>query len=175
MHAVTSCPLPVAEDSQWYALVTRYRLEQKVAAHLRAKGVEIFLPLLNEVHHWSDRQKKISVPLFPGYVFVRISISPVSKMQVLHTEGAVRLVTFGSEPVPVPAKQIEDLRTLLSHKVPCALHPFLQVGQKVRIRGGCLDGLEGILAEKTKSLIISLECIQRSVAVRVEGYELELA
>jgi transcription antitermination factor NusG len=77
---------------------------------------------------------------------------------------------------PIPARQVDDLRRLLAQKVPCALRAFLEVGQRVRIRGGCLDGLEGILAQSSqKTLVISVECIQRSVAVTIEGYELELA
>jgi transcription antitermination factor NusG len=94
---------------------------------------------------------------------------------VLRTEGVLRFVAFGTETNPVPARQIDDLKKLLSHKVPCSLHAFLRVGQRVRIRGGCLDGLEGILEQnQEKSLVISIESIQRSVAIKIEGYELEL-
>ena len=75
----------------------------------------------------------------------------------------------------VPSRQIDDLRRLLGQKTPCALRPFLTIGQRVRIRGGCLDGLEGILSHSSqKTLVISVECIQRSVEVTIEGYELEL-
>lgn len=160
---------------QWYGVVTRYHGEKKAAACLTSKGLDAFLPLLQELHHWSDRQKKISKPLFPGYVFVRVLLSTPSKLQILQTAGVAGLVTFGAEAVPIPAKQIEDLQRLLLNNVPCAMHPFLQVGQKVRIRGGCLDGLEGILAEKEKRLVISVPCIQRSISIKIEGYELELA
>jgi transcription antitermination factor NusG len=161
-------------ECPWYTLVTRYRVEKKVAACLQSKGIETFLPVISERHHWTDRHKTICTPLFAGYVFARALLSPAAKLQILTTAGVMRLVSFGTEPLPVPAKQIEDLRTLLAHKLPCALHPFLQVGRKVRIRGGSLDGIEGILAEKDKNLIISVDCIQRSVAVTIEGYELEM-
>ena len=64
---------------------------------------------------------------------------------------------------------------LLDQGVPLALHSYLQVGQRVRIRGGCLEGLEGILVAKNgdQSLVVSVEMIQRSLAVRVSGYQLE--
>ncbi len=160
---------------QWYAIQTRHRLEKRVATQLKNKGVETFLPLLAEIHRWSDRRKPVDVPLFPGYAFVRVDQSSVARLGVLHTGGVIGFVSFGSEAPPVPAKQIEDLQTLLSRKVPCSLHPFLKVGQRVRIRGGCLEGLEGILDQRgEKNLVISLESIQRSVAIRIEGYELEL-
>ncbi len=159
----------------WFVIQTRYRFEDKVAVQLQNKGIETFLPVLNEIHRWSDRQKTISLPLFSGYVFVRLHPSAVSRMKVLRTEGVIGFVSMHGDASPIPSRQIDDLRRLLAQKVPCALSAFLKVGQRVRIRGGCLDGLEGILAESSqKSLVISIECIQRSLAVTIEGYEVEL-
>jgi len=173
-------PEPCSEDlllgEPWYAIQTRYRFEHKIAAQLQCKGVETFLPALNEVHRWSDRQKTISFPLFSGYVFVRHVTSAPSRARVLRTEGVIGFVNVHGEASPIPCRQIDDLRRLLAQKLPCSLHAFLKVGQRVRIRGGCLNGLEGVLAQSgTKTLVISIECIQRSVAVTIEGYELELA
>ncbi|MBZ5719591.1 MAG: UpxY family transcription antiterminator [Acidobacteriia bacterium] len=163
------------EAPQWYAIQTRYRAERKVKNRLGTKGVEIFLPVLEEIHRWSDRRKTLEIPLFSGYAFVRVALSPESRMGVLHTEGVIRFVAFGGDATSIPAKQIEDIQKLLANKVPCSIHPFLKVGRRVRIRGGCLDGLEGILEQSEgKHLVISIECIQRSVAVRIEGYDLEL-
>jgi transcriptional antiterminator NusG len=165
----------ILEAAQWYAIQTRYRSERKVVALLQNKGVQTFLPLLEEIHHWSDRQKSVDIPLFSGYGFVHVDLSAVSRMGVLCTAGVIRFVTFGGEATPIPTAQIDDLRMLLSQKVPCALHAFLKIGQQVRIRGGCLDGLVGILEQSgQKNLIISIESIQRSVAIKIEGYELEL-
>jgi transcription antitermination factor NusG len=97
------------------------------------------------------------------------------RMELLHTEGVIGLISFGGEAIPIPAKQIDDLQKLLSQKVPCSLHAFLKAGQHVRIRGGCLDGLEGILEQQgDKNLVISIESIQRAVALTIEGYELEM-
>jgi len=163
-----------SSTAPWYVVQTRYRFESKVASHLQGKGVEVFLPLLNETHRWSDRQKVISLPLFSGYVFVRLQPSASWRTSVLRTEGVMGFVQVHGDASPIPARQIDGLRCLLAQNLPCALHPFLKVGQRVRIRGGCLDGLEGILAQSTqKTLVISMECIQRSVAVTLEGYELE--
>jgi transcription antitermination factor NusG len=154
---------------------TKYRYERRVTAQLQGKGLETFLPLLQEIHRWSDRPKQINVPLFSGYTFARLTPSSDTRAELLRTGGVIGLICFGGEAVPVSAKQIHDLRTLLAGKVPCALHAFLKAGQRVRVRGGCLDGLEGLLEEtRKKELVISIESIQRSVAVRIEGYELEL-
>ena len=93
----------------------------------------------------------------------------------MQNEGVIGLISFGGTPIPVPDRQIADLQRLLSQDVPFSLHPFLQVGKRVRIRGGCLDGLEGILEEtRHKSLVISIDSIHRAIAIRIEGYELQL-
>ena len=159
----------------WYAIRTRYRFERRVTTKLQNQGWQTFLPLFRTTHRWSDRQKRLETPLFPGYLFVRLDTSALNKKQFLKNEGIIGLITFGGAPVPVPDRQIDDLQRLLSQNVPCALHPFLRVGHKVRIRGGCLDGLEGILEETGhKRLVISIESIQKAVALKIEGYDVQL-
>jgi transcription termination/antitermination protein NusG len=159
----------------WYALQTRYRFEGKVTTQLQCQGWQTFLPQLKTIHRWSDRQKRVGTPLFPGYTFVRLDPPSLIQEQFLKTEGVIGLITFGGKPTPVPDQQIDDLRRVLSQDVPCSLHPFLKVGRKVRVRDGCLDGLEGILEEAGhKNLVISIDSIQRAVAIRIEGYELQL-
>jgi transcription antitermination factor NusG len=164
-----------AEPSDWYAIQTRYRCEKKVGVALERKGIVAFIPLLQEIHRWSDRKQKVEVPLFSGYAFAQVELSANLRRTVLQTEGVIAFVGAGDELTPVPPRQIEDLRRLLRQKLPCALSPFLTTGQRVRIRGGCLDGLEGLLQKNdAKRLVISIESIQRAVAVQIEGYELEL-
>jgi transcription antitermination factor NusG len=160
---------------QWFAIETRIRFEKKVAAQLTGKGFQVFLPLLTEHHQWTDRQKTVTIPLFPGYAFVHLDQSRNSAQAVLRTAGLIRFVSFGGIVAPVPKKQIEDLRMLLQQKGPFSSHPFVQIGQRVRIRSGSLQGLEGILLKQEKEkLIISIQSIQRSLAIEIRGYELEL-
>ncbi|MBV8050486.1 MAG: UpxY family transcription antiterminator [Acidobacteriaceae bacterium] len=162
-------------SAEWYAIETRYRFERKVTVQLQRQGFETFLPAIKQIHRWSDRRKVVDTPLFPGYTFARTDSSAANYKQILQTAGVVGLITFSGAAAPVPAKQIEDLRKLLSQDVPCALHPFLKAGQKVRIRGGCLDGLEGVLAGTgRKHLVISIDSIQQAIAITIDGYELEL-
>ena len=161
--------------SQWFAVQTRYRFEKRVVAQLSHKSCEVYLPLLTEHHAWSDRQKVITIPLFPGYAFVHIDQSRNARQAVLQTVGLIGFVTFGGVVVAVPPKQIEDLQLLLQKKGLFSLHPFVHSGQRVRVRGGCLHGLEGVLVQHEKGkLVISIESIQRSLAIEIEGYELEL-
>jgi len=168
-------PEVVAPPPQWFAVQTRYRFEKRVVAQLSHKSCEVYLPLLTEHHTWSDRQKVVTTPMFPAYAFVHIEQSHNARQTVLQTAVLVGFVTFGGMVVAVPPKQIEDLRLLLQEKGLFSLHAFVRTGQRVRIRGGSLQGLEGVLVQHEKGkLVISIDSIQRSLAIEIQGYELEL-
>lgn len=138
-------------------------------------GIVRYFPTITETHAWSDRRKKVELPLFPGYVFVQIIASNERRVQVLHIPGVVRLV--GSEPggTPIPDDQIQSVRTLVARNLPWTSYPFLNAGQRVRVRGGALDGIEGIFVKRSGvgTLVISVDAIQRSLSVTVQGYALE--
>ena len=182
MAGVAGSAVPPQSQSQaettlptWFAVQTRYRFEKTVVSQLHQKNCEVYLPLLTEHHRWSDRQKVVTVPLFPGYAFVHIDRSRESRQSVLQTVGLIGFVSFRGMVVPVPSKQIADLQLLLQQKGLFSLHPFVHTGQRVRIRGGCLHGLEGVLLQQENGkLLISIESIQRSLAIEIQGYELEL-
>jgi transcription antitermination factor NusG len=157
----------------WYAVRTRSRHEKKIASELRDKGVGHFLPLQTQVHRWSDRNKQVQVPLFPGYLFVRTVPLPEARVSVLRTPGVVGFVGDQGKGTPIPDKQIEDIQTILEQNIQFSLHPFLNINQRVRIRGGCLDGVEGVLVGMNSdlSLVVSVDLIKRSMAIRVSGYD----
>lgn len=166
--------MPPSAPAHWYAIQTRPRHEKKVAGELQEKRIESYLPLLNQIHRWSDRRKLIQVPLFPGYVFVRSKLDPVLRYSILSIWGALAFVGPQRDASPIPDTQIEDIRTLLQTKVSLSPYPFLKVGQRVRVRGGALDGMEGILVTNGhKRLVISVESIQRSLSITIEGYDVE--
>lgn len=169
------CGPSALEQLQWYAIQTYSRHEKKVATQVQEKGIYTFLPLVTQVHRWSDRRKIVQVPLFRGYVFVQIVCSAEIRLCVLQTAGVARFVGIQGRGIPIPDKQIESIRTLLEQDVPFAPYPFLRVGQRVRIRGGSLDGIEGILVAKNsdRSLVVSVDLIRRSLAIRVAGYDVE--
>jgi len=164
----------ILREKTWFTLQVRYRFEKKAAAQLSGKGMEVFLPVRKEKRAWSDRTKVITVPLFPGYIFVCSSQSVALRLLVLQTVGVMGFVSFGRTAAVMPTKQIDDLRLLLAQEVPISLYPFVKVGQRVRIRGGCLHGVEGLLTEREKGkLVISIESIQRSLAIEIQNYEVE--
>ncbi len=162
-------------EVQWYAIQTRGRHEKKVAAKLQEKGIETFLPSLREVHRWSDRNKIVEVPLFSCYTFVRVAMESAERLRILQTDGVVKIVGTGTELSPIDPKQIDDIRLLLNTGVSMTLYPFLKVGQKIRIRGGSLDGLEGILVSRPResTLVLSVDAIQRAIAINLDGYQIE--
>ncbi len=166
---------PLIEQAEWYAIRTRSRHEKMVADQLEKMGVENFLPLVKRSRQWSDRVKEVELPLFSGYTFVRVVLSSPDRLRVLQTHGVAGFVGINSCGTPIPENQIEDIRTLLASELPFEEQPFLRVGQRVRIRGGALDGVEGILSAQNddRSLVISLEPIQRSLSVRIQGYTVE--
>jgi transcription elongation factor/antiterminator RfaH len=162
--------------ANWYAVQTRARNEKVISERLQEQGLTTFLPLVTEVRRWSDRKKKVELPLFSCYVFVKLVASNNDeRMRVYRTNGVFRIVSVCGEAVPIPDEQIDALRTLVTQQVPWSAHPFLKVGQRVRIRGGSLEGVQGVLLSHTgdRTVIISIDAIQRSLAVRVEGYDVE--
>jgi len=172
---LTCEPTPTAalEQPQWYAIQTRPRHEKKVTSELEEKGATAYLPLAAQVHRWSDRHKVVHVPLFSCYVFMSAVLTAAVRLSVLRVWGVLGFVGPYRQGQPIPSSQIEDIRRLLASNTPFVSQPFLKIGQRVRIRGGSLDGIEGILVgcRGNRSLVISVEAIQRSLSIRIEGYD----
>lgn len=155
-------------QARWYAAYTCANHERRVGAELGAREVEHFLPLYSSVRRWKDRRVQLDLPLFPGYVFVRLAMR--DRLRVVQIPSVVRLVGFNGLPVALPDEEMEILRAGLCQSLRTEPHPFLTVGRRVRITGGPFAGLEGVLKRKRNSLrvVVSLSLIQRSVAVDVE-------
>lgn len=166
---------PHSVVSRWFAIQTRSRHEKKVAEELQRRGVTTFLPTLSRVQRWSDRLKTVEFPLFSCYAFVQIVPTTQSRLAVLTVNGVLCFVGPTHQGTPIPANQIEDLRTLVLNRVAMQPHSFLNVGQRVRIRGGALNGVEGIVSgfKGNRQLVVSIETIQRSISVSIEGYDVE--
>jgi transcription antitermination factor NusG len=165
-----------AKDARWFALWTRSRYEKVAAAMLGNAGVEHFLPLKSEIHQWSDRKQRVSVPLFSGYLFVRLNPNRDSRLQVLKAPGIAGFVGNSTGPLPIPDQQIEDIRTVLLRRVECTALPLLEEGDRVRVVRGPLAGIEGRLARgnSTSRLLISIEMIHKTLAVTVSRDDVEL-
>jgi transcription antitermination factor NusG len=159
----------------WYALQTRYQCEKKVDAALREKAFESFAPMRLEIRRWSDRNKLVESPVFPGYMFVRMEAEATSLVEVLSLPGLVRFVTSGRKLVPVPDFEIEMVRALTQSGASYEPGPFPVIGERVRIHGGCLQGVEGILLDQTgrEEIVITIGALQRSLKILLGHYRVE--
>jgi transcription antitermination factor NusG len=166
--------LPLSE-SRWYAIQTVAKHEKHVVANLERQGIQTFLPLVNEIHQWSDRKKVVQLPLFSCYAFVNLPPVPEHQAKVMFTDGVLRFVGKRGEGTPIADTEIDNVRTVLKSTAKYFTCPFINIGQRVRVRGGSLDGIEGILIARngSHSLVISVEPIQRSLAVSINDYKVE--
>jgi transcriptional antiterminator NusG len=160
----------------WYALYAQVRHESKVYSRLLGKSFECLLP---QIERWSrrrDRRKKIQVPIFPGYLFVRTALDNHVQVRILQTPGVVRIVRNQDGPLPVPDNQMNSLITLLGNDRVLTSHPYLVEGMRVRIVNGPLYGCEGILVhrknEKTR-LVVAIDIIQQAVSVELSEEDVE--
>jgi transcription antitermination factor NusG len=160
-------------DPHWYAVQTCANHEKRVRQQLDLRVVETYLPVYESVRHWKDRRVRLELPLFPGYLFVRLALC--DRLQVLRTPSVVRIVEFGGKAVALPDQEIETLRRGLTPELGVEPYPYLKVGRRVLVKAGPLQGLEGILVRKKNRsrFVISLDLIMRSVAVEIDVTELE--
>jgi transcription antitermination factor NusG len=160
-------------SSQWHAAYTLSRHEKKVFAQLKEKQIETFLPLCRVTHRWKNRTTvNVELPLFPGYLFVRIPRR--SRVDVLSTPGVLSLVGSRGEPSSLSDFEIETLRSGLDHRN-AEPHPYLVVGERVRITKGPLACMEGVLLRNKNSLrvVLSVNEIACSFSVEVDSGDLE--
>ena len=169
-----SYPNDLQFEPKWFAVYTISRHEKRVAQHLTQREIEFYLPLYRSQRKWSDGSRvTLELPLFPGYLFVRIKRT--ERVRVLDVPGALTVVGgTGREPVALPDDAVEALRAGL-HLRRAEPHPLLTVGQRARIRSGALAGMEGVVLRMKNSfrVILTLDHIQRSIAVEVGGQDLE--
>jgi transcription antitermination factor NusG len=164
----------VADRSpQWFAAYTTPRHEKHVSKLLFDKQVETFLPLYRTARQWKKSSPKVlELPLFPTYVFVRTDSH--LRGSILSTPGVLAIVGSSKEPWPLPDVEIEALRrSMQTHKV--EPHPYLKMGERVRVKSGVMTGVEGILVRKKNEfrVVLSLDAIMQSVAVEVDADDLE--
>lgn len=155
----------------WYAIYTRSRYEKRVEKQLREQGVKVYLPLMSTFRRWSDRMKKVEVPLFNSYLFVKTHPSDQHHYySILHTPGVVRFIAFEGQPVPVPDHQIEALQRLSAegYDLQPAEKP-LKPGTPVEIKQGPLRGITGeiIASGGNKFLIIQIDSLDKCIQVKI--------
>jgi transcription antitermination factor NusG len=160
-------------ESDWYAVYTRHQHEKTAADLLAKKGFETFLPLYSATHRWKDRNKVVSLPLYPNYIFLHGGVE--RRIAILSTPGTIGLVEFAGRASRIPAAEIEAIRRVIENKLSVEPHPFLKCGDWVRVKSGPLEGIEGILTRKKNQdrLVLSVDLLQKSVSVEVDALAVE--
>jgi len=169
---LTRLPVEYSEP-RWYAAYTCAQHEKRVAEQFTQRALENFLPRYASVRRWKDRRVRLELPLFPGYVFVRLALR--ERLRVLETPSVVRLVGFNGRPAALPDKEIEALRACAAAQINAEPHAYLTAGRRVRIKRGPLAELEGVLMRRKNGLrvVVSLDLIARSAAVEVDAADIE--
>jgi transcription antitermination factor NusG len=156
-------------ENQWFAIYTRSRCEKKVATELQNLGYEAWVPLLKTMRQWSDRKKKVEVPLFNSYVFIRSQLLKVKSL-ISKVDGAVYIVSFSGVPAIVPDKQINDLKLLLnsSEKFEISFNEFM-LGEQIEVTKGALKGLQGIFVhyKGRQRILMQIDAINQKLLIDI--------
>ena len=157
----------------WCVAYTSANHERRVSEQFLQRGVEHFLPQYESVRRWKDRRMTLLRPLFPGYIFVRLALC--DRLRVLQVPGVARLIGFNGSPAILPDNEIDSLKITVAAHHRAQPHPYLALGQRVRIKHGALQGVVGFLVRKKNGLrlVLSIDLIVRSASVEVEAGDVE--
>jgi transcription antitermination factor NusG len=164
---------PEPQPRHWIAAYTRSRHELVVASQFQQKGLDALLPTYRRLSRWSDRIRRTDAPLFPSYVFVHVAEG--QHHRVLQTGGVVSIVCRSGKPVPLLEADVAKLQICIANPAVVEPHPFLRVGQRVRVKHGPFRDWEGVLVEKKNStrLVLTVEQIMKSISIDISGADVE--
>lgn len=156
------------DGRHWFAVQVRTSREHLSAAHLRARGYQIFLPTYVEYRSWSDRVKKVARPLFAGYLFCRLQDDAVGN--IVTAPGVIRVVGDGTGPAHIDAAEMNAIQQIATHGLQGEPHPFPRAGEHVTVVRGPLCGTRGVVLTSTNAqrLVVSISLLQRSIAVPMD-------
>jgi transcriptional antiterminator NusG len=159
-------------EPAWYAIYTRSRHEKQVAAFLERQNIETYVPLRRAWSARKDRKVTIEIPALPGYLFVRCVLYAETRALIKRASGVLRLVENAGRPAEIPPEQIRSLRTTLEKVFNAEGHPYLKVGDHVRVTRGPMLGVEGYLvrvAESKHRLVIAVDHVNQAVSVEIDA------
>jgi transcription antitermination factor NusG len=157
----------------WYVLYTYPRHEKAIREQLESRSIEAFLPTFISKNRWKDRCARVETPLFPGYVFIRINLS--DRNRAFAIPGVIRMLSINGTPAPVDDAEIEAVKLCLEGGATLEPYPFIEVGDRVRVRSGLLEGLEGFVSrcKNERRFIVPISLINQSVSVEIDVELLE--
>ena len=160
----------------WYVLHTKSRFENVVNEGLQKKSLEVFLPKIKVPSKRRDRKLMITVPLFPGYLFVKTVLHPQAHLEIVKTVGAVRLVGSKSGPVPVLSDTIESLKIMVSSGHPIATGSRFHQGDRVIVVAGPFAGVNGLFARYRGKgrVVVYIEALGQYAQAEVDEEDIEI-
>jgi len=158
----------------WYVIYVRSRHEKNVHSALLDKGIDASLPMRTVVRKWSDRKKKVKLPLFRGYVFVNIDLK-IDNLNVLQTPGVVKFIGIRKEPSRIPDEQIHWMHMMVAESATVQTEKEIPVGQRVHVMAGPFKGTEGVVKRVggKSRLVVLIESIMQAVSVEIKPEYIE--
>ena len=165
-------PKKSLHEKYWTAFYTKPQNEKKVAERLTDEGFEVYCPLVETVRIWSDRKKKVKVPLFKSYVFVRVDEK--LRLEVLQDHGIIFNLHWLKKPSVIRNEEIEAIQEFLNeHNDVKAVAKSLDKGQKVTVKSGALQGQDGIVKEiRGSKVVLELQRLGYVLSAEVPGSHL---
>ena len=158
----------------WYAVYVRSRHEKSVYSALLDKGIDASLPMMTVVRKWSDRKKKMQIPLFRGYVFVKIDVN-IDNLNVLQTAGVVKFIGIRNKPSRIPDEQIHWMHMLVAESAIVRAEKEIPTGQRVRVMMGPFKGIKGVVRRvgSRSRLVVLIESIMQAISIDIKPEHLE--
>ena len=158
----------------WYVIYVRSRHEKSVYSALLDKGIDASLPMMTVVRKWSDRKKKMQIPLFRGYVFVKIDVN-IDNLNVLQTAGVVKFIGIRNKPSRIPDEQIHWMHMLVAESAIVRAEKEIPVGQRVRVMIGPFKGIKGVVRRvgSRSRLVVLIESIMQAISIDIKPEHLE--
>jgi transcription termination/antitermination protein NusG len=157
-------------DKQWYVFYTKSRQEKKVKDLLLKNGYDVFLPMQKVMRQWSDRKKKVDVPLFNSYIFVKEYDHKIP--EILKTPGVAWNIRYNGRPAVLRDEEFDLIHRFITTgyflEASGEVESF-KVGDRAKIIDGPLAGLTGTLTGQDKSQRVNflLEGIQQVIQVQI--------
>ena len=171
-HQLSQANSGALDTAAWHVLWTRSRSEQLVHDHLTKRGFRVFLPTIETWVRERGMRHRRTLPMFAGYLFLNHRMDPRAYIEISDTRGLVRILGERWDRLAIVSeREVDAVQRLHASKLPATPHPYVRVGQRVRVIGGLLKDAEGILLRTNPNkglFVISVDLLQRSVAVEID-------
>ena len=160
---------------KWYVLHTKSRCEKVVNEGLHKKSFDAFLPTLHVKSKRRDRKIMLDLPIFPGYTFVKSSLSAEEHLAIVKTAGVVKVVGNMTGPVPVQPDVIDSLKIMIANSQSIKTETRFKNGERITVLYGPFAGLTGIFHKyRGKGRVyVNIDLLGQAASVEIEEEDIE--